>query len=103
MPTPHNVGMPDQDSSVVAQEAHDDWLQDIGVDEMVAIANRLMGKPARKGYTLSKVFCPTGPGGGVDPSCSPGGSGGASEERPHTPREQKADEMVKALGGPTRS
>src|SRR5688572_7970128 len=27
---------------------------------------------------LGNVFCPTGQGGGVDPSCSPGGKGGGA-------------------------
>jgi hypothetical protein len=30
-----------------------------------------------KKWMRTKVFCPTGPGGGVDPSCKPGGAGAA--------------------------
>ena len=36
----------------------------------------------RKPKKASKVFCPTGPGGGVDSSCSPGHGGGEQGEKP---------------------
>lgn len=32
-------------------------------------------------FGLVKVFCPTGPGGGVDPTCSPGGGRGRAMEQ----------------------
>jgi hypothetical protein len=37
-----------------------------------------MNKALRRAVVELKVFCPTGQGGGVDPSCKPGGGGGAS-------------------------
>ena len=34
----------------------------------------------------TKVFCPTGPGGGVDPTCSPGKTGGGFSGKPANPK-----------------
>ena len=33
---------------------------------------------AEKAIAEIRAFCPTGPGGGIDPTCSPGGSGGGT-------------------------
>lgn len=38
------------------------------------------GTEARSNDPTDNAFCPTGPGGGVDPSCSPGNSGESSAE-----------------------
>lgn len=37
-----------------------------------------------KKYIISNVYCPTGPGGGIDPTCSPGGSSSDTVGAPKT-------------------
>jgi hypothetical protein len=48
---------------------------------ILSVATDDLIKPVKFSYRQvksTKVFCPTGPGGGIDPTCSPGGSGGGS-------------------------
>ncbi len=50
------------------------------------------GKPPFvKNEDVDNSFCPTGAGGGVDPSCSPGEGAGGGEGPKTTPRGEKAD------------
>lgn len=45
------------------------------VNQVVSVQDDSKTYPARsKDQFTEKVFCPTGPGGGIDPTCSPGGS-----------------------------
>lgn len=39
-----------------------------------------VGGESGQGYTVGKVYCATGEGGGIDPSCSPGGGGATGSE-----------------------
>ena len=73
----------------------------------------------RENTPLSNAFCPTGPGGGIDPTCSPGEGGGGggkvsglvdkfqktmdaavkSKTYKHSDADALADEIDKALSG----
>jgi len=43
---------------------------------------RLLKPRRRMAATVRNIFCPTGPGGGVDPTCSPGGKPGTDFKKP---------------------
>ena len=52
-------------------------LAKIMAEEMLRFLKELGVDPRRKRRRRRKTFCPTGPGGGVDPTCSPGQLGGS--------------------------
>ena len=72
-------------------------LESFGAPVVIDAAGHIYEIPEQSG--LGKAFCPTGPGGGIDPTCSPGGSGGSSAPAVET-REPKripvTDEVVVA-------
>lgn len=73
---PANVGEPDAGRKTTKGEI-DDALAEADVDDVEVS----MGRPE----SVLNTFCPTGPGGGIDPTCSPHGGGEAGGEHGYAP------------------
>lgn len=76
----------------------------MGIAEGIRGVSKLLGN---EGVEVANSFCPTGPGGGVDPSCSPGGFqdsvmkspfGSGTVELTANPGPRKVAAMVKRAG-----
>src|SRR5690606_27435183 len=90
-----DLGQPGRGRKDLAQQIFDphEWDREL-IDRIVpvyakTVADAIFTEYKRLGVDVdamkaaareqNKVFCPTGPGGGVDPTCSPGQSGSGGE------------------------
>lgn len=66
------LASPDLDSLQPEQDEFDAWMAEIGRDKLYAVL-KWMASHGRAPEPTANVFCPTGRGGGKDPTCSPKG------------------------------
>lgn len=90
---PANVGE-DDDYQVRSKRGIDRAFDEAGVEDVEVSKDRPVSALNVLSDFLLNVFCPTGPGGGVDATCSPGGAPAA--------KEPAAEEPAKSEGPSTK-